>query len=198
VDLLGRQKVAEHMKTLRIEEIVARGKPAPAMSELQLEDNEYDRLLRKGYRTAFNTTPEQALYEKLAATLATNAIGQIAAPETSVKTGTQKGASVLLAFNKSLAQMAAATKSSTTGTNAASATPKTEKQLVRDELEQRLATLAPVTQDEIRALMQQRIETVQKFLVETATISAERILPTTPNPDDPNRKGPARVVFSLD
>lgn len=200
VDSLGRQKVAERMKTLRIEEIVARGKPAPAMSELQLEENEYERLLRKAYRTAFSTTPEQALYEKLTATLATNAVGQATAPapEVGVRTGTQKGASVLLSFNKSLAQMAAATTSSTAGTNAASTTPRTEKQLVRDELEQRLATLAPVTSDELRTLMQQRIETVQKLLIETAGIAADRVLPTTPNPDDPNRKGTARVVFSLD
>jgi len=34
--------------------------------------------------------------------------------------------------------------------------------------------------------------------VEQAAIAADRVLPTTPNPEDPNRKGAARVVFSLD
>jgi hypothetical protein len=70
--------------------------------------------------------------------------------------------------------------------------------LVRDELEQRLATTAPVTSDELRSLMQQRIEVVQKFLVDSAGIAAERLLSSAPNAEDLNRKGAARAVFSLD
>jgi hypothetical protein len=58
-------------------------------------------------------------------------------------------------------------------------------ELVRDELEQRLATTAPVTSDELRSLMQQRIEVVQKFLVDSAGIAAERLLSSAPNPEDP-------------
>jgi hypothetical protein len=204
VDVLGRQKVAERMKTSRIEEIVARGKPAPARSELQLDDAEYDRLLRKEYRLAFNTTPEQALYEKLAATLAAISFSPNTPsppPSTTSDRSQQKGAAILMGMNRSLAQMAAASQSGSGDTNAIAGVKlktKTEKELVRDELEQRLATLAPVTADELRALMQRRIETVQQFLVEQATIPADRVLPTTPNPEDPNRKGAARVVFSLD
>ncbi len=203
-DALGRQKVAERMKTARIEEIVARGKPAPARSELQLDETEYDRLLRKEYRAAFNTTPEQALYDKLAAVLAATSFSpNTPAPPPSPTTdrSQQKGAALLMGMNRSLAQMAAASQSGSGGTNASAGIKlktKTEKELVRDELEQRLATLAPVTTDELRALMQRRIETVQRFLVEQAAIAADRVLPTTPNPEDPNRKGAARVVFSLD
>jgi hypothetical protein len=202
VDVLGRQKVAESMKTARIEEIVARGKAAPPRSELQLDDLEYDRLLRKAYRAAFNTTPEQALYEKLSATLATNTTGATALappPKAPSSREPQKGAAILQGHNQSLAQLAAANQALAAGTNVvANAKPKSEKELLRDELEQRLATLAPVTSDELRALMQRRIETVQKFLVNQAAIPSDRVLPTTPNPDDPNRKGTARVVFSLD
>jgi uncharacterized protein involved in outer membrane biogenesis len=204
VDALGRQKVAERMKTSRIEEIVARGKPAPARSELQLDDTEYDRLLRKEYRAAFNTTPEQALYDKLAAVLAATSFSpNTPSPPPSPTTDRtqQKGAALLMGMNRSLAQMAAASQSGSGGTNASAGVnlkTKTEKELVRDELEQRLATLAPVTTGELRTLMQRRIETVQRFLVEQATIEADRVLPTTPNPEDPNRKGAARVVFSLD
>jgi uncharacterized protein involved in outer membrane biogenesis len=202
VDALGRQKVAERMKTSRIEEIVARGKPAPARSELQLDDTEYDRLLRKEYRLAFNNTPEQVLYEKLAAVLAATSFSPTTPPPSTTTDRTQqKGATLLLGMNRSLTQMAAASQSGSGGTNAIAGVKlktKTEKELVRDELEQRLATLAPVTPDELRALMQRRIETVQRFLVEQAAIEADRVLPTTPNPEDPNRKGAARVVFSLD
>ena len=200
VDSLGRQKIAEQMKTARIEEIVARGKPAPPRSEVQLDDAEYDRLLRKTYRAAFNTTPEEALYEKLTATLATNAVGQAAPPPRPAPSREQqKGAAMLMNLNQSLAQLAAATQTTAGGTNAvANAKPRTAKELVRDELELRLATLTPVTANELRALMQQRIEAVQKFLLEQTGIAGDRVLPTTPNPEDPNRQGAARVVFSLD
>lgn len=199
VDSLGRQKIAEQMKTARIEEIVARGKPAPSRSELQLDETEYDRLLRKAYRAAFNTTPEEALYEKLTATLATNTVGQaVPLPRPAASRDQQKGATKLMNLNQSLAELAATTQA-TGGTNAAaSAKPKTEKELVRDELELRLVTLTPVTANELRALLQARIETVQKFLLEQTGIAGDRVLPTTPNPEDPNRRGTARVVFSLD
>jgi hypothetical protein len=98
----------------------------------------------------------------------------------------------LLSRNKTLAQLVAVTGL------AAAAPAKTEQELIRDELERRLATSLPVTSDERRALMQQRIEAVQKYLVEVAAIPAERLLPTAPNPADPNRQGQARVVFTLD
>lgn len=200
VESLSRQKIAEQMKTARIEEIVARGKPAPPRSELQLDEADYDRLLRKAYRAAFNTTPEEALYEKLSAALATNAVGQVAPPpRPTTNRDPQKGATMLMNLNQSLAQLAAATQPTAGGTNLVTNTkPRTEKELVRDELELRLVTLTPVNANELRALMQQRIEAVQKFLIEQTGIAGDRVLPTTPNPEDPNRKGAARVVFSLD
>jgi hypothetical protein len=192
VDSLGRQKVLEAMKLRHIEELVARGKAAPARSQLKLDEDEYEKLLRKAYQAAFNTTPEQALRDALIAALATNNAGATTLPTTAAPADFQKGAAILMNRNKSLAQLAAAARPS------ASATPKTERELIRDELEQRLATTSPVTPDELRALLQQRIDVVQKYLVEVASIPAERLLPTAPKPDDPNRQGNARVVFSLD
>lgn len=188
VEALGRQKVGERMKVLYLEELAARRKPTPPLSEVRLDDADYDRLLGKAYRAAFNTTPEQTRAEKL-----TNAPGATASREP------QKGAAILQDYNQSLAQIVAATQTAAGGTNAvAAARPKTEKELIRDELEQRLATLAPVTAEDLRILMQQRIAAAQKFLVEQAAIPADRVAPTATNPEDPNRKGSARVVFSLD
>jgi hypothetical protein len=201
VNALGQQKVAARMKTLRLEEIVARGKTAPALSELALEAHEYDRLLRKAYQAAFNTTPERALREALAAALATNTPSGDAAAlvATTAPDKSQKGATALMSLNQSLSQLTAKAAASASGTNnAAPAKPKTERELIRDELEQRLITTMPVTADEIRALMERRIAIVQKFLVEVGGISGERVLPTAPKPEDPNRKGAARAVFSLD
>lgn len=201
VDSVGRQKVAHYMKTLRLGEMVARGKTAPTLSELILEDGEYDRLLRKAYLAAFNTTPENALRDALAAAIATNAavVDPKDLPATATPEKSQKGATALISRTKSLTQLAAKAQPLTSSaSNAVSTKPKTERELIRDELEQRLITTMPVTPDEIRALMEKRIAVVQKFLVETAGISGERVLPTAPKPEDPNRKGAARAVFSLD
>jgi hypothetical protein len=200
-DALGRQKVLAQMKTKRIEELVARGRPAPALAELQLEPDDYERLLRQAYRAAFNTTPEQALREALAAALATNAVGAVSVPTASpTRIDTTRGATALMSQGKSLAQLAAAARAATT-TNSATATdakPLSEKELVLDELERRLASQQPATPVELRSLMQKRIAVVQEFLVQTAGVAADRVLPTEPNPDDPQRRGLARVVFSLE
>jgi uncharacterized protein involved in outer membrane biogenesis len=200
-EALGRQKVLAQMKAKRIEEVVARGRPAPALAELQLEPDDYERLLRQAYRTAFNTTPEQALREALAAALATNTVGEVSVPIASpTRTDTTRGATALMTQGKSLAQLAAAARAATT-TNSAAATdakPLSEKELVLDELERRLASQQPATPVELRSLMQKRIAVVQEFLVQTAGVAADRVLPTEPNPDDPQRRGLARVVFSLE
>lgn len=200
VDALGRCKVAERMKMLRIEELVARGKTAPALRELRLEDGEYDRLLRKAYLAAFQTTPEQALREALAATLAAAAPGEKPpAAVAVVKNESRKGAELLAHHYQSLTQLAAAARANNGGANTpATAKPKTERELIRDELEQRLATVTPVSADDLRSLLQQRIEAVQKFLAESAGIAMERLLPRASDPGDPNRKGAARAVFSLE
>lgn len=199
MDALGRRKVADRMKALRIEELVDRGKPVPPLNDLVLEENEYDRLLRKAYETAFQTTPERALREALAATLAATPGESITVAPTISSTTQRKGAEILANRSKTLTQLAAAARAKTSGPiSADSSKPKTERELIRDELEQRLATTAPVTPDELRNLMQQRIEVVQKFLAESAGIAAERLLPSAPNPEDPTRKDAARAVFSLE
>lgn len=200
VDALGRQMVLAQMKTKRIEELVARGRPAPAMAELQLEPDDYERLLRQAYRTAFNTTPEQALREALAAALATNAVSDVSVPTASpTRTDAGRGATALMNQGKSLAQLAAAARGTTTNSTAATdAKPLSEKELVLDEMERRLAGQQPPTPAELRSLMQKRIAVVHEFLVQTAGVAADRVLSTEPNPDDPQRRGLARVVFSLE
>jgi hypothetical protein len=199
-EALGRQKVLAQMKAKRIEEVVARGRPAPALAELQLEPDDYERLLRQAYRTAFNTTPEQALREALAAALATNTVGEVSVPiARPTRTDTTRGATALMTQGKSLAQLAAAARAATANSDATSAAkPLSEKELVLDELERRLASQQPATPTELRSLMQKRIAVVQEFLVQTAGVAADRVLPTEPNPDDPQRRGLARVVFSLE
>jgi hypothetical protein len=192
---LGRQKVMEKMKRLRMQEIVARGWPAPPLAEVILDDDEYDRWLRKAYREAFNTTPEQALREALVAATSTNAPGGTMPAEATqaIVPGQGKGASVLLQKGRSLAELHQQAKPTATGE---SAKPRTERELIRDELEQRLLTTVPVTDDDVVALRQRRIEVVLKFLIESGGVAAERLFPLSPKSGDA-AKGEARAVFSL-
>ena len=197
-DALGRQKVMEKMKLLHIQQLVSRGKPAPAIEQLKLEDGDYDNLLRATYKTAFNTTPEIALREALAAALATNSPADAGALEAAQaeKAESRKGASQLMRQSKSLAQLAAQTGQKNGGSTPAK--PRAERELVRDELETRLATTVPVSGDDLRSLMQRRVEVVQRFLVEAGKIDGARLLVTMRGPEDSASKGAPRVVFSLE
>jgi len=66
-----------------------------------------------------------------------------------------------------------------------------------EEMERRLMAAAPATDDDLRELMQQRTVSVQKFLLDTGKVTAERIFLVAPKPVDPNIKGLARATFSL-
>lgn len=197
-DALGRQNVMEKMKRLHIQQLVARGKPAPALEQLKLEDGDYEDLLRGAYKTAFNTTPEVALREALAAAIVTNSpteSGVLESPQTQTREP-QKGATQLMREAKSLMQLAAQIGPKAGSPD--SSKPQTERDLIRNELETRLATTVPVSGDELRSLMQRRVESVQRFLLEAGKIDGERLLATKRGPEDSASKGAARVVFSLE
>ncbi len=199
VAALGRQKVRDKMKVLRIEEIVARGKPAPAKDAVSLEEDEYDGLLRRAYKAAFNTTPELAVRETLVAAAATNAAGVGILPETGADSRNEpkKGAATLAQRGLSLSELDQQTRKATAASGATGpAKPKTERELVREELERRLLTTVPVIPEDIHALLQRRTEVVQQYLMGPGNIAADRLFPVLPKPGEAG-KGGARVVFSL-
>ncbi|NOS68714.1 MAG: hypothetical protein HOP33_02125 [Verrucomicrobia bacterium] len=198
-DALSLQKLRDQMKTLRVKELTARGKTLP--TDFKLEDGDYEDLLRKGYKEAFNTTPERALREARAAAATTNTASGGSADvlaSNAARTDSTKGAAQLLK-NRSDAPTGR-----NTSTNAASASslppvkPKTERELIRDELERRLMAKAPASDDELRELMQHRAEAVQKFLLDTGRVTADRLFLIAPKPIDPTIKGETRATFSLD
>jgi len=203
VEALGREKVKEQMKLAYVHDLVARKKPAPALKDLVLEDDEYERLLRKAYREAFEVTPEEALREALLIAAATNspATDAPALPGQEMQIDTSKGAALLARRTKTLSELlrAAQPQVAPGEDGQDSQTPqKTEKQLVREEMEQRLATLNPAGDDDLHKLMQERIGTVEKFLVETAGVTAERIATSNPDPKAPQNQSAARVQFTLE
>ena len=58
--------------------------------------------------------------------------------------------------------------------------------------------MARVSGDELKTLMRQRVEAVQRFLLESGKIEGQRLLVTLRPPEDTTSKGAARVIFALE
>ena len=67
----------------------------------------------------------------------------------------------------------------------------------REEMEQKLLPLYTATDEELHGLIQLRAQAVQKFLLDSGKVEAERLFLVAPKPLDPNAKGTPRVNFSL-
>jgi ribosomal protein S11 len=198
-DALSLRKLRDQMQSLRIQELTARGKPLPA--GFKFEDGDYEDLLRKTYKEAFNTTPERALREARAAAAATNAAAGAKTNELAsamARTDPIKGASQLLQHRPGAPAGELTSTNAAPGSGLPPAKPKTEAELVREELQRRLMEKSPATDDDLRELMQHRAETVQKFLLDTGRVTADRLFLVAPKPADPAVKGEARATFSLD
>lgn len=192
VAALGREKVREAMKTRYRQELVAQGRPAPPLADVTLDDADYERLLRQEYRTTFNTTPEAALREARSAAV-TNAAG-VAATSAATPASTSsptKGAVALIQPGRGLSESQSPTAGGSTPPKR-----KTERELVREELERRLLATFPVSGDDVRTLLQRRVEAVQRYLSGPGGVAADRLFPSLPKSGEAVPGG-ARVVFSL-
>ncbi|MCO5051885.1 MAG: DUF748 domain-containing protein [Verrucomicrobiae bacterium] len=198
VAALGRNQLRRQMENSRKPESTGTATGGTAPEEATFNDADYDRWLREAYQAAFNTTPEQALAEKLhGITNAGRANWKGGSVVESNARNPQKGATGLLESKSA---------SSTSDANSAEGGPtatnpmasELQPELVRAEMEQRLLTLNPVPPEALQTLTEQRIVTVKKFMIMDAGISADRILPTTDSPPASVIPGTARVEFSLD
>jgi hypothetical protein len=199
-DALTRQKLQDKLKSLRAQELAAQGKPVPSMSELSFEPGIYERLLRKAYEAAFQAKPERVMQEARAAAAATNAPVTPATATLAARPAVEieKGATRLAHGSSSAAPAPAPPAAATPASvGAPPPKPKSEVELVREEMEQRLMATLPVTEDDLRELMQQRAQTVQKFLLDTGKVTADRLFLTAPKPVEPGTNGLARATFSL-
>ena len=57
---------------------------------------------------------------------------------------------------------------------------------------------SPATDEDLRELLHQRCASVQKFLLDTGKVGAERIFLVAPKAVDPTVKGMARATFTLE
>jgi hypothetical protein len=66
------------------------------------------------------------------------------------------------------------------------------------QMEQRLLAQIPVTDDELRELVQARARAVQSVLLESGKIQPQRIFVLAPKPVNPAAQGETRAIFSLE
>ena len=198
-EMLSRQKLRTKMKSLRLQELSARGKPVSSLDEFQIEPADYQRLLRRTYKEAFKIEPERALREAATAAAVTNAA---AAAEAGPFASSQskeivKGATQLIQVPQVQPGLPSTTQNAGAPAVTASVRPKTADQIVLEEMERRLMATIPATDDDVRELLTQRCASVQKFLLETGKVNAERVFIVAPKPLDPTMKSMARATFSL-
>jgi hypothetical protein len=74
---------------------------------------------------------------------------------------------------------------------------KTFAGLTFADTEARIVETIEVTPDDFRALMQARADRVQKYLLQTSQVSAERLFIVAPKPVSPSYQGQSRVELSL-
>jgi uncharacterized protein involved in outer membrane biogenesis len=199
-ELVSRQNLRDQMKARRLKELAARGKPTPSLTEFQIDPDDYERLLRQAYKEAFKMSPERALREAREAIEASNAPSASIIFSGSARPGEPtKGATRLLQEISGASGSGGNPKPSSRSdeNKTVSVKPRTEAELVLDELEHRLAAAAPASDDDLRQLIQQRSLAVQKYLLDSGKVSADRIYVVAPKSLDQTTKSPPRVIFSL-
>jgi len=199
-EALTRKKLEDTIKSSRIQELVARGETALAETEFKLEGEDYDRLLRKEYERLFpnalvSPTPEPSTSAPIAtnAPISTRPTVPVANRSIEIK----KGSTQLMRGYAQVRPLPDRTESRPASSSPAPTAPTSENQPAGDEMEQRLLTASPASDDDLRELMQQRSEAVQKFLLSSGKVTAERLFLVAPKPIDPAAKGLPRASFSL-
>ncbi len=199
-EALTRQKLQDKLKTARAEELTAQGQALPPMSELKLEASDYERLLRKAYGAAFPAKPESPpAQEDWAAAAAAIQPVTIAAvpPAARPAVEIEKGATRLARSSTDAAPAQAASPAAPATAGAPPPAPQPGAAATREEMEQRLMSTLTATDDDLQELMLKRTQTVQKHLLGSGKVTADRIFLTAPKPVPSGTNGLARVTFSL-
>ena|SRR6185437_7358354 len=149
----------------------------------------------------FKIDPEQALRDARQAIAATNGPVSPGPALVDLRRSSEpvKGAAGLMKTGTMGAKTTTSNKASATaGPGTVPVKPRTADELAIGEMEQRLAAISPATDDDLREFMQHRCQSVQKFLIDTGKVTAERVFLIAPKITDPTVQGAARVTFSLD
>ncbi len=190
---LGWLKLERALKTTRMAELSGKAEGPATIDDLRLEPRDYERLLKGSYKKTFNR-------DNVLPTTVTNATGVGTNAISRPRTESRKGGE---------AQMERATvKRSATATNAVASTdprlvtrPASLPALTPDnevlaQMETELFTNISVTPDDRRQLMDARAQSVQRALLKTEKVTAERLFILKPQEGE-NAKGQSRANLSL-
>jgi hypothetical protein len=190
-------KLERELKSARMAELADK-KGAPASADaLKLEKRDYERLLKAQYKKVFNRNrPLPVVVTNAPADGVTN----IAAP--ALRREQRKGAEVQVArdANKWVAQetnVVATVIDPRLTTRPASLPTLDPDDELRAQMEAELHTHLAATAEEIRALIQERAQSVQRALLQTEKVTAERLFILAPPAGDEASKGQSRVNLSL-
>jgi len=195
-------KLETELKTVRLAELAGKNGAPASTEEIQIVPREYPRLLRALYKKTFNRTRPLPVDATTAANNVTSAKTNIILNPTATRPDARKGAENLMS------REVARTPDKTTNAMAGVVDPRVATRpaslpaLAPDDdvlarMESELFTRMEVSESDLRDLMQQRAQSVQRALLRTEKVEGERIFILAPKAPDAASKGESRVNLSL-
>jgi hypothetical protein len=161
-------KLHQQLNARRIKELTAAGKATGAVDAFQIEAQDYERLIHMTYLEVVGTKPVVTVPPPSSTGPAQN-FGPCEPSGGEVNQLSQLPPQVAKAF----------------------------ADLTLADAKARIIETIEVTPDDFRALMQARADRVQKYLLQTGPVGAERMFIIAPKPVDPSYQGQSRVDLSL-
>jgi hypothetical protein len=208
-DALARLRLDDQLKAMWIRE--QGGGTNVSLATVNLTTNQYDRLLERAYRQKFGSYVPGALITNSAAAGTNQAVvaGSASAQKPGRHNGrateasTMRGATLLMESlqpRKPVAVPAsiAADLPGLAATGGASTIVLSPEQARILDMKEQLLQSIQVTEDDLRDLMQARANRVQKYLLDTGKVTADRLFIIAPKPVNPAARGQSRANLSLD
>ncbi len=191
-------KLERELKTARMTELAGKDN-APASAEaVKLEPRDYERLLKAQYKKVFNRDRPLPVVATNASGTATNVVAPAAA-----RPQPRKGAEVQIAREAIAKQPAKETNAVVAAINPrvptrpASLPALDADDELRAQMEAELHTHFAATAEDLRALMNERAQNVQRALLQTEKVAADRLFILAPPAVEAASKGQSRVNLSL-
>jgi hypothetical protein len=189
-------KLERELKSARMAELAGKGGAPASADAVKLEKRDYERLLKAQYKKVFNRDRPLPM-------IVTNALsGTTDAAAPIVRKEQRKGGEVQTAraANKPMTKetnVVATAIDPRLATRPASLPALDPDDELRAQMETELHTHLAPTPEEMRALMQERAQSVQRALLQTEKVTVERLFILAPSAGDAASKGQSRVNLSL-
>jgi hypothetical protein len=190
-------KLERELKTARLAELAGKSDAPGTVEAIRLERREYERLVKAHYKKVFKR-------DRPLPQVVTNAVtGEIISPAAAtVRNESRKGAEAQISRAVAKPATKDATNVVATIDPRATTRPATLPALDADDIalaqmETELCAQMSVTPDDLLELKQSRAQSVQRALLKTEKVTADRLFILAPLPADAASKGQSRVNLSL-